>query len=278
MGVQVAVGEIAGGGELVDGRGVQVGGLLGDGTGTADPLRRTQPAQPQPGRHDLGEAAQQHRPVLRARVGGDPRHPLALVPQFAVRVVLDDPQSAPRGDLGDGGPAGGGEGAAGGVLERRHGVEQLGPLADHQFLQRRRVQAVFVAGHRDDPRPGQPEGLKRRQIAGVFDQHRVARFEQRRGEEGQRLLGAGGDEQVVGRGHQPARAGAFGEYGPQRGFALGRGVLQRPRGRLGEHRAVRLSDPVRVEQFRRRETAREVDHLGAGGDGQDVPHGRAADR
>lgn len=75
--VQVAVGEIAGGGELVDGRGVQVGGLLGDGAGAADALRRAQPAQPQPRRHDLGEAAQEHRAVLRARVGGDPRHPFS---------------------------------------------------------------------------------------------------------------------------------------------------------------------------------------------------------
>lgn len=226
MGVQVTVGQVAGGGELVDGRGVQVGGLLGDRAGPAQLGGCPQPAQAQAGRHDLGEGAQQHGPVPGALVGGDPRHPLALEAQFAVRVVLDDPQAAPPGDLGDGGAAGGGHGAAGGVGEGGDRVEQLGPLAHHQLLQRPGVYPVLVPGHGHHPGAREAEGLERGQVAGAFDEDGVAGFEQGGGEERECLLRAGGDEDVVGVGGQPAGRGAGGEGGPQGGFALGRGVLQ----------------------------------------------------
>lgn len=278
VGVQVTVGQVAGGGELVDGRGVQVGGLLGDRAGPAQLGGCPQPAQAQAGRHDLGEGAQQHGPVPGALVGGDPRHPLALEAQFAVRVVLDDPQAAPPGDLGDGGAAGGGHGAAGGVGEGGDRVEQLGPLAHHQLLQRPGVYPVLVPGHGHHPGAREAEGLERGQVAGAFDEDGVAGFEQGGGEERECLLRAGGDEDVVGVGGQPAGRGAGGEGGPQGGFALGRGVLQSPRGRLGEDVPVRGGDALRVEEFGGRQPAREVDHLGAGGDGEDVPYGRTADR
>ncbi|CAM5294407.1 hypothetical protein SALBM311S_05201 [Streptomyces alboniger] len=62
--------------------------------------------------------------------------------------------------------------------------------------------------------------------------------------------------------------------GPSSPSKRGRG----PRGRLGEHVAERGRDALLVEQLRGRQPTREVDHLGAGGDGEDVPYRRTTDR
>ncbi len=132
--------------------------------------------------------------------------------------------------------------------------------------------------HRHDPGAREAEGLEGGEVAGVLDEDGVARFDQGGGEQGQRLLGAGGDEEVVGVGVEPARGGPGGERGTQGGFALGGGVLECPRGLLGEDRPVGGGDALRVEQHRGRQPAREVDHFGAGSDGEDVPYGRTADR
>ena len=60
------------------------------------------------------------------------------------------------------------------------------------------VEPVVVAGHRDDGRAGELEGLERGEVARLLDQHGVAGLEQDGGDQRERLLGAAGDQQLVG--------------------------------------------------------------------------------
>ncbi len=278
MRVQVRVGEVAGGGGLVDGGAVQIGGLLGDHAGPQQGRRGAQPAEPHARGHDLGEAAEQGRAVGGGVEGGDPRLVGAAEPQFAVGVVLDDPQAVPAGGLGDGPAACGRERAAGRVLEGGNQVEQLGALAGDEAGQRGGVDAVVVGGDRDDPGAGEAEALQGRQVGGVLDQDGVSGLQHGRGDEGQRLLGTGGDQQVLRAGRQSPGGEPGGRGGPQRGVALGGGVLQDPPRALGEHPVVGGPDPVGVEEFRRGQAAREGDHLGPRGEREDLPYGGGADR
>jgi hypothetical protein len=270
--------QVAGRGELVERRGVQVRRLFGDRARPAQLGRGAQPAEAQAGCHDLGEGAEQHRPVLGTGQCGEPGNGLAVVAQFAVRVVLDDPQARAGGHGGDRLAARRGHRAAGGVLEGGDEVEELGTLAADRLLQRRRIHPVGVPRHGDHACVREAEDLKCRQIAGVFDEDRVAGFEQGRGQQGQGLLGAGGDDQVVGGGGQAPGGDARGQGGPQHRLALGRGVLQRLRRAVRQDLLEGRRDAGAVEEFRGRQSAREVDHLGACGDREDVPHGRAAHR
>lgn len=263
MRVEVAVGQVPCRGELVDGRSVQIGGLLGDRAGPPQRAGRPQPAEPQPGGHDLGEGPEQHDPVADLLVGRDPRHPLALEAEFAVRVVLDDPQPAPRGHGRDGGPALRGHGPSGRVLEGGHGVEQLGPLLHHQLLQRDRIRTLPVPRHGHHPGTGEPEGLKCRQITGTFDEDGVPGLKERGGEQRQRLLRPGGDEEIVRLRYQPPNRHPRREGRPQHGLALGGRVLERPLGHLLQDRAEGGRDPLGVEQFGRRQPAREVEWHGS---------------
>ncbi len=89
------------GGELGDGRRVQVGGLLGDGERAAQRRGRAQVADPQAGREHLGQRLDDDRAVARGGLRGQQVDGLALEPQRAVRVVLDQPQAGVRGGLGE---------------------------------------------------------------------------------------------------------------------------------------------------------------------------------
>lgn len=275
--VEVAVAQVSGGRGLVDGRRVQVGGLLGDHTGAAQPGGGAQEPEPEARGHHLRERTEQHGAVGGHRIGGDPRHALALETQFAVRVVLDDPESEPRRRLGDGLPAAGGKGAARGVLEGGHDVEEGRLLARRDLFERLGDDALVVGGHGDDPRAGEAEGLQGREVAGVLDEHDAARLDERRGQERERLLRTRGDQQVVGVGGEFACGEPRRYGGTELGVALGGRVLEGVLRVVRQHTVVRRPDARDVEQLGGGQPAGERDHLGPRGQRQDLPYRRRAD-
>ena len=203
---------------------------------------------------------------------------LAAVAQLAVRVVLEDPEAALGGDARDLAAAPVGQRATGGVLERRHRVEEHRPLAVDRRLERLGQEPVVVAGDRHEPRARQAEGLERGEVGRLLDEHDRPGFHEQRRDEGQRLLGAARDDQLVGRRRQPAARQQAGDPLAQDGVALGRRVLERAPGdvvaqRPGERRA----QPGGVEQPRIRQPAGERDDAGPLGQREDVAHGTAGD-
>ncbi len=88
------------------------------------------------------------------------------------------------------------EGDAAGILEVRQDVHELRAGAQRP-LHLAGLQALLVDGHGDVLSAHQVEGLQRAQIGGRLDQDAVAAVDEQLGDEVQRLLRAGGDEDVV---------------------------------------------------------------------------------
>ena len=264
-------------GQLVDRGGVQVRRLLRDHYGPAQRRRGPEPAQPEPRRHDLGEAAEQGRAVLRPRVGGEPGDVGALVAEVPVRVVLHQPQPQAGRYVGHRRPAGARQGAAGRVLEGGDGVEQLRPLPRDDLRQGVGEDAVLVARHGHHARARQPERLQGRQVGGVLDEDHVPRFDQGGGDEGESLLGTRGDQYVVGPRHQPPRRRPGRDGLAQLRRALGRRVLERPPRGHREGGVVRGPQAFGVEELGRGETAGEGDDPAACGQREDLAYGGALD-
>ena len=147
-----------------------------------------------------------------------------------------------------------------------------------QRRQRVGIDAVLVARHDDQPRAGEAEALQRGEVGGVLDEHDVCGIEQHAGEQPERLLGAGRDDDLAGVGVEAARGEAVGEQRAQPGVALRRGVLQRAcHGGRRERRREGLGDHLRRKQLGSGEAAGERDDLGALGQREDVAHGGGAD-
>ena len=90
------------------------------------------------------------------------------------------------------------------------------------------------------------------------------------------LLAPGCDDHLVG-----VHRGSFGGHHLEdalhrAGHALGRAVLERPRGRLGRHLGHQLGVQLRREGPGLGQAARQRDHLGAFGEGHHVAHRRGA--
>ena len=244
MGLEVDDGEPARGRGLVDGRGVEVGGLLGHGERPPQRLGRAHPSDPQPGRGDLGERREGEHEVLRAGQRGERGHRLAARsaahrtgrPRAAKAPRARRPPRAP--------PARERERPAGRVLEGRDGVEQPRAVARGERRDGVRVEAVVVARDRHHLRAGELEGLQRGEIRRLLDEHRVARLEQHGRDQRQRLLGAARDQQLLGR-RSAGRASVSraATRGAQRRVALRRRVLQRAPG--GRGRRARRRTPSR---------------------------------
>jgi hypothetical protein len=257
---------------LVDRRGVQVGRLLGDRERLAQRLRRPHPADPQPGRGDLRQRREREHAVVER---GERRQRLAAVAQLAVRVVLQQPEAAGPRERDQRLAPLARQRAARRVLERRDRVEQPRAVPRRERVGGVRIQAVVVARHRHHRGAGELERLQRRKVRRLLDEHGVARLEQHGRDQRQRLLRAAGDQQLVGMRGQAAHAEPLGDRRAQRRIALGGRVLQRAADDVvAESGGERGARPVRVEQLRGGQAARERDHARALRERQDLPHRR----
>src|SRR3989304_1286449 len=86
------------------------------------------PADAEPGREDLAEAAHGDHPALLVE-GRDGREVLPLEPQVVIRVVPDDEDPVLRGEVRAAAPAAAGHRDPGGVVGRRGDVKELRPAA-----------------------------------------------------------------------------------------------------------------------------------------------------
>ncbi len=267
--------EVGGDEVLGDRRGAQVGALLAALHLVEDRRRRDRPAEPHPGRQDLGERAGVDHELVVERV--ERRQRVALVAQHPVRVVLHDQQLALARDPDQRVAALQRHRHPGGVLEGRHGVQEFRAPA----LALERVQRGLEL---TDPHPVVVEGdlhdlglvgAERRDRARVRrrlgDDH-VAGIDQRLAEEVDRLLAAGRDEQV--RRSDPHVLGGhhLDDAVLDHLRAVGRPVLQRPRARLRRDLAHQRRVGIRRERRGVGQAAGQRDHVVALGERHQVPH------
>ena len=165
--------------------------------------RRRDEADPPAGGQDLREAADVEaalEPVERGqpwRVRGR---------QMRVGVVLDDMEVVRLRQLQQLMRAGQRQHAAGRVVQHRDGHVQAGAVLARQRLHHRQVGPVGPARHRQQPHAQQRQPRVFDRPAGLVDQHRVARRQQRARDQIERL----GRAQ---RGHDLARRGAHADIG-----------------------------------------------------------------
>ena len=115
---------------------------------------------------------------------------------------------------------------AGGVLEVRDNVDELRVVLGEDLFQLVAVDAVLVQADGADLRAVEVEGLESGEIAGLLNGDGVTRVDERRGNHVQRLLGAVGDDDVLGRKVYALLLIAVGDELAQRQIALGVAVLQ----------------------------------------------------
>ncbi len=180
-------------------------------------------------------------------------------PELAVVVVLDHRDPVPVGELE--------QRPAPGRRQRRPERELVRRRREHQpGLVGDRVdhQSVAVDGHRDHGRAVRREQLARERVAGILDSHQVARLEQHPGDQVESLLGAVGDQHVVGLGghaagvrevadDRPAQVGVAGGVGVGAGAVRADPHLggdQPPPGVEREQRRVGDADPEVVRRRR----------------------------
>ena len=168
-----------------------------------------EPADPQPGRHDLRHRAERDDQVRRAvdrSSGQGPQAGERLAPEAerAVGVVLDQHEAEAVGQLEQPMPAIEREGRARRVLEVGHDVDDLrwraGRLEARRARRSRSVdaEAVGVGGHADESGARGLERLQRPEVPGRLDHDDVAGIAQRPGQQVEPLLRAGRDQHVVG--------------------------------------------------------------------------------
>ena len=185
------------------------------------------PADAVAGGQDLGEGAQVNHQALgiQALQGGQI---LALEPQLAIGVILDDGDLVTVDDLHELVAALQVPGAAGGVLEIGDDVDHLHPLGGGQdLLQLLHDHAAVVGGHLDEPGLAGLEGVDGAQIGRAFQQHHVTGIQEHPGGEIQALLGAGGHQDVVGVGVDVVLGQhPLGDLLAQTGMTLGGRILK----------------------------------------------------
>ena len=172
--------------------------------------RRRDPADPQPGREDLGEAAQVDHGARVQRVQG--REPVGAVEaEQRVRVVLEDEHPAVGADLHEPPAPLLGEGHPGGVVEVRDGVDELhapagGPQPVDPPGDRLGVQSVVVDVHVGDLDLVAAEHAEGPHVGGALGHDHVPRVAEQLGHEVETRLGPGGDLDRVGRGLRALQA------------------------------------------------------------------------
>ena len=248
----------------------------------AERLGKRQERHPQPGAQRLGGAADVNRPV------GDGRGQRPELPgqQERVSVVLHQDQPMPLNHPGQRLPPLHGHDDSHGIAARRHEVHPAYPALPAERVQRLRLHAVLVPLHRhqlDVQEAGQPDEVG---IGVGIHRDFVPRLEQGNQRDGQRVLRARRDQQVVRpRLHMEAAQPSLGRrqlVGISRRLA----VLQQPGGlRPLQHRPRRLQDGgVHLierldhsqldERLRRLLVKGQVLGAGVGGDEGAPPHHR----
>ena len=244
--------------------------------------RRHRPAEADPGGEDLREGAEVDDEVAAVELV-ERRQRLAAVAQQPVGVVLDDEQLVQAGQLDQPPPPLERQRHPGRVLEARHRVDELRPLARRPassasscFEQRRSASRprristwmhVGLVAAEDRHRAGVGRRLADHHVAGV---------DQRLADQVDRLLAAGGDDHVVGVGQHPLGAHHLDDAVLGLLEALGRPVLERlGRRLLGDPRHLR-GEALRREGRGVRQAAGQRDHFGPGRDRHQVAHRRGA--
>ena len=216
--------------------------LLGQHQLLAHGVRRQRPADPEAGREGLGERAEVDD-VLRL-VGAQRPQRLAVEAEQAVGVVLEDEDVLAAADLEDLRAARGRERHAGRVVEVGDRVEELDLLAGRarggdRLPQRLGHQPVGVhLGVHDVALVGL-EHPQRADVRRRLADHDVARVAEDAGHQVDRLLGADGDDHVVGVGLDALEAHHLGDLLAQLGHALAGAVLHRLGAVVGDQVADR---------------------------------------
>ena len=158
-------------------------------------------AEPQPGHQRLGEGAEvEHPPRVVHRVQRLER-PLGE-PELAVVVVLDHRTPVPAREVEQRPPPV--------ERERRAGRELVGRRREHEPGRGRQLvddQPLVVDPDRHHPGAVRREHVARQRVAGLLDRHHVAGGDEHPGDEVEGLLGAVGDQHLVGRGRHAPREG-----------------------------------------------------------------------
>ena len=119
------------------------------------------------------------------------------VPQIAVSIVFHDQTLIAPRHVNEFAASFGRQRGTGGVLERRDGVDELGPESRAIAVQQVCTHTVLVHWNADDARIRRTEGLQCREERGLFDQHAVAGVDERAHDEVDALLGAGEHHHVA---------------------------------------------------------------------------------
>ena len=208
---------------LVEARGVQVGGLLGLQQLGVDVLGRNDETEAQARCQHLGERT--HVDAAFGIAGGELLGRLDVEPQIAVGVVFHQ-RNAQFLRLGDQCRAARfGHRAAGGVLEVGQQVHEARLVRARAGLGGEVFDegAFVIAGDGHHVRLHRRERLQRAEVGGRFDQDAAARVDHDLADQVERLLRAGGDQDLVGA-HVPGQE--VGDRLTQRDIAFAGGVLQ----------------------------------------------------
>ena len=113
------------------------------------------------------------------------------VPQIAVSIVFHDQTLIAPRHVNEFAASFGRQRGTGRVLERRDGVNELGPESRAIPIQQVCTHTVLVHWNADDARIRRAEGLQCREERGLFDQHAVARIDECTHDKIDALLGTG---------------------------------------------------------------------------------------
>ena len=244
--------EVLRGRGLGEGAGVRVAELLAHG-GLGQQLGRgNHPAHAQAGREHLAQTAAVRQQLAAARHLGGQRQQagrwrIAKV-QVAVGVVLNDHGLVLHGEFKHLLAALQAQQGAAGVAEGGNQVDELGAMLGDELFQFVGFHAMAVDGRADELGAIEAKALDGGQKRRAFHDHLVTGTDQGLAQQVQRLLAAGGDDEVLGCHALRALAGhELAELLTQRLVALGGAVLQRGAGLLVQRCIAGSADAVYIE-------------------------------
>ena len=256
---------------LVVARGVQIGRLLGLQQLRVHGLGCHHEAQAQAGGQHLGERA--HVDAAFGVAGRERCGWRVVKPQVAVGVVFHQRQAQFGGGIDQRGAARIAHGAAGRVLEVGQHIQEAGLVGAcaHLGLEVVHQHTFVIAGHGHHGGLHGREGLQRAQVGGGLHQHAAVRVDEHLGDQVQRLLRAGGDQDLVGV-HVPRQE--VGNRLAQRTVALAGGVLQGRSPVVAQHGGRGFGKGRHREGLARGQAARQADDAGLLGDLEDFADDR----
>ena len=244
---------------------MQISALLGLHEAQHQHLRADDPSQPQARGHNLGKGPQVGS-ALRDE-GADRRDVLALVPQLAVGVVLDDREVQFRSDLCQLLAALQGHRRTGRVVEVGQNVDKLGRLAEvgeHLFVGMLHLihdHAILIEAHSVEARLISIPSLDRSQVGGTAGEHEVTGVNENLANQVQGLLGAIGQQDVAGHGRDAILVHCGGQVFLERSIPLSGAVLQCLGAVLVDDVTAGFLDLAQREEVRGRQTTGEGDDV-----------------